>query len=181
MANMCQFFHLCMFLTYISVSGYAPYRSKVWTSPSRVQKKYGVFRLVPTSAGAAPANPKVKTKVKTAPPEVKTGPPKQETKKRALKNRQAQTTSKEQNSEIPMFNVVLIGDEEYDKGFVVQSLSQVMPFVENDKAEQCYLEAQEKGTSIVAVVHEESAEFYVQQLQRCDQMIFATYEPENVE
>ena len=79
-----------------------------------------------------------KQKTKSAPPPPEVAPP--ETKERT------------ENAEVPMWKVILIGDEEYDEGYVVQSIKQVVQDITKQKAEQCYNEASVHGASELIVV-----------------------------
>lgn len=75
--------------------------------------------------------------------------------------------------EVPMYKVILLGDEEYVEAHVV---TQIQKIVGKDKKEASknFREAQATGSSIVCVVCEEHAEFYALQLKRQD--IFVTVE-----
>lgn len=77
----------------------------------------------------------------------------------------ARPRRKTQSDEVPMFKVILLGDEEYEEGHVVTQLQKTAG-LEKQKAQSCFKEAQATGTSIVCVVCEEHAEFYAQQLRR---------------
>ena len=83
---------------------------------------------------------------------------------------------------MPMWNVILLGDEEYDEGYVCQTMLQVLSGgIEKEKAKSCFQEAQQHGSSIAIVVQQEHAEHYVQQFGRCDPIVFSTCEPETPE
>lgn len=77
----------------------------------------------------------------------------------------ARPRRKTQSDEVPMFKVILLGDEEYEEGHVVTQLQKTAG-LEKQKAQHCFKEAQASGTSVVCVVCEEHAEFYAQQLRR---------------
>ena len=86
----------------------------------------------------------------------------------------ARPKRKTQADEIPMYKVILLGDEEYEEGHVVTQLQKVIPKMRKEEAQEKYYEAQNTGSSIVCVVAQEHAEFYAQQLKRQD--IFVTVE-----
>ncbi|KAA8498635.1 ATP-dependent Clp protease adapter protein ClpS [Porphyridium purpureum] len=67
--------------------------------------------------------------------------------------------------EIPMYKVILLGDEEYDEVHVVTQLMKIVQ-LEQIEATRIFGVAQATGSEIVVVVNEELAEFYVQQLKR---------------
>lgn len=52
----------------------------------------------------------------------------------------------------PMWKVILLGDEEYSEGHVVETLTRVIDDMEVVKAEKCFREAQLYGTAIATVV-----------------------------
>lgn len=85
----------------------------------------------------------------------------------------ARPTRKTQADEVPMYKVILLGDEEYEEGHVVTQLQKVCQINKNEAA-RIFAEAQATGSSVVCVVPEEHAEFYVQQLVRND--VFCTLE-----
>ena len=75
--------------------------------------------------------------------------------------------------EVPMYKVILLGDEEYVEAHVVTQLQKTVQ-IQKAEATRIFREAQASGSSIVCVVCEEHAEFYAQQLKRQD--IFVTIE-----
>lgn len=77
------------------------------------------------------------------------------------------------SDEVPMYKVILLGDEEYDESHVVTQLQKIIQ-IDKKEAARCFGEAQATGSSVVCVVCEEHAEFYAQQLKRQD--IFVTIE-----
>lgn len=79
----------------------------------------------------------------------------------------ARPRRKTQADEIPMFKVILLGDEQYVEAHVVTQLQKTVQITKNE-ASRVYAEAQSSGSSIVCVVCEEHAEFYAQQLKRAD-------------
>jgi len=124
---------------------------------------------------AAPAPPVTKTKVETkqksanAPDKIKA--------KEVVALPSRQTESKD----VPMWRVILIGDEEYDEAYVVQTIKQVVVNIERKKCEEIFQEAALHGTAEIVIVPQEHAEHYVQQFHRCDPIVFAACEPENEE
>jgi len=85
----------------------------------------------------------------------------------------ARPRRKTQADEIPMYKVILLGDEEYDEAHVVTQLQKTVQ-LERSHAQRVYHEAQQTGSSVACVVCEEHAEFYAQQLKR--QEIYVTVE-----
>lgn len=80
----------------------------------------------------------------------------------------ARPNRKTQADEIPMYKVILLGDEEYEEGHVTTQLQKVIPKMGKEEAVEKFFEAQQTGSSIVCVVAQEHAEFYAQQLKRQD-------------
>ena len=85
----------------------------------------------------------------------------------------ARPRRKTQADEVPMYKVILLGDEEYDEAHVVTQLQKTVG-LERGQAIKCFHEAQQTGSSVACVVCEEHAEFYALQLRRQD--IFVTVE-----
>lgn len=85
----------------------------------------------------------------------------------------ARPRRKTQADEIPMYKVILLGDEDYAEAHVVTQLQKTVQ-ISKKEATRCFMEAQQTGSSVVCVVCEEHAEFYAQQLKR--QEIFVTIE-----
>lgn len=85
----------------------------------------------------------------------------------------ARPRRKTQADEVPMYKVILLGDEEYVEAHVVTQLQKTVQ-LEKKEATRIFHEAQQTGSSIVCVVCEEHAEFYAQQLKR--QEIFVAVE-----
>lgn len=85
----------------------------------------------------------------------------------------ARPRRKTQADEIPMYKVILLGDEEYVEAHVVTQLQKTVQ-IDKSEATRIFQEAQKTGSSIVCVVCEEHAEFYAQQLRR--QEIFVVVE-----
>mmetsp|Transcript_16406 Transcript_16406/g.38003 ORF Transcript_16406/g.38003 Transcript_16406/m.38003 type:complete len:161 (+) Transcript_16406:106-588(+) len=125
---------------------------------------------------AAPAPPETKIKQKTAPAQVK-----EKAKEKTVELAEPMTRTVTEAAEVPMWKVVLLGDEEYDEAYTIQTIQQVCVDITKQKAEQAFNEAQLYMKSELIVVPQEHAEHFVQQFQRCDPMVFATCEPENGE
>lgn len=85
----------------------------------------------------------------------------------------ARPRRKTQADEVPMYKVILLGDEEYEEAHVVTQLQKIVQ-LEKGEAVRIFHEAQQTGSSIICVVCEEHAEFYAQQLKR--QEVFVTVE-----
>ena len=71
-----------------------------------------------------------------------------------------------------MFNVILLGDEDYTQEHICKALLDVVEDVQIKQAEEIFLEAQKGGQANVCTTSQELAEHYVQQLARKDPMIF---------
>eukprot|EP00871_Galdieria_phlegrea_P001460 jgi/Galph1/2314/GphlegSOOS_G984.1 len=94
-------------------------------------------------------------------------PPKQEEKTDTGSGAaRAKPKRKTQQEYVPLYKVILLGDEEYDEVAVIQSLLKVVPKLEQAEARRIFHEAQSTGESIICVVEKEHAEFYAQQLKR---------------
>lgn len=88
----------------------------------------------------------------------------------------ARPRRKTQADEVPMFKVILLGDESYEETHVVTQLQKTCQLEKGD-ASRVYMEAQSTGSAIICVVCEEHAEFYAQQLRR--QEIFVVVEKDD--
>ena len=71
-----------------------------------------------------------------------------------------------------MFNVILLGDEDYTQEHICKALLDVVEDVQIKQAEEIFLEAQKGGQANVCTTSQELAEHYVQQFARKDSMIF---------
>jgi len=83
--------------------------------------------------------------------------------------------------DVPMWKVILLSDEEYEQDPVCSVLVSVIPGIENDRqAGERYQEAMSTGRSLLVVQPKEQAEFYVEQLARCDpeMIVFSQIEEE---
>lgn len=79
----------------------------------------------------------------------------------------ARPRRKTQADEIPLYKVILLGDEEYVEAHVVTQIQKTVQLGKGE-ATRIFREAQTTGSSIICVVCEEHAEFYAQQLRRQD-------------
>ena len=127
-----------------------------------------------STVALAPAQPKIKIAAKPTPGGG--SPQKQQTKTVQV----APPERKTEDAEVPMWKVVLLGDEEYDEAYVVQTIKQVVVQVTREKCESCFQEAQQHGASEIVVVPQEHAEHFVQQFHRCDPVVYTTCEPEKI-
>lgn len=107
-------------------------------------------------------------RVTAPPPEAET-----ETDKGSAKARPRRKTLAD---EIPMYKVILLGDEGYVESHVVTQLQKTVG-LDKRESSRVFGEAQASGSSVVCVVCEEHAEFYAQQLKRQD--IFAIIEKDD--
>ena len=71
-----------------------------------------------------------------------------------------------------MFNVMLLGDDDYTQEHICTSILDVVEEVQIKQAEEIFLQAQKGGAANVCTTSQEMAEHYVQQLARKDPMIF---------
>ena len=136
-----------------------------------------VQRRASTPVCGATAQPETKTRTKQKTSSGgggggKGGAPKLEVAKPKLKPLEA---------DIPMWKVILLGDDEYEEDPVVAVLKQVIPEIENERqARERYTEAMKSGRSLLVVQPKEQAEFYVEQLARADpqMVVYSTIEEE---
>lgn len=82
----------------------------------------------------------------------------------------------EELEEMPMFKVMLIGDDSYDQEHICKALMDTVEDMDIKRAESAFKVAQEGGLALVAVLAQEPAEFIVEQLTRKEPMIFAELE-----
>lgn len=85
----------------------------------------------------------------------------------------ARPKRKTQSDDLPMYKVILLGDEAYAEAHVVTQLQKIIQ-IDKKEAARVFAEAQSTGSAVACVVCEEHAEFYAQQLLRQD--IFVTVE-----
>ena len=82
------------------------------------------------------------------------------------------------NDDGPQSKLILIGDEEYDKKFVVSEMCEVISEMEQDKADEVFGQAQSEGSAVAGAYPTEHAEHYMQQLRRADPMIYCDIQEE---
>ena len=63
-----------------------------------------------------------------------------------------ETKERTESAEVPMWKVILLGDEEYDESYVVQSIKSVVQGMTREAAEKCYNEASVHGASELIIV-----------------------------
>lgn len=119
-----------------TATGYHASRSALAYSPTRVNAIRGACHGVPHMAMPAPAT-KTKRKVVTKPKVASPGPAKPAQKTNIAKPKR-QTSS----AYIPMWKVLLLGDEEYEEDPVVGVIVEVLPEIPMDEARQKFHEAQ---------------------------------------
>ena len=93
----------------------------------------------------------------------------------------AKPKRKAHTEEVPLYKVILLGDNEYEEGPVCSVLHSVIPEIENlRQATEKYDEAQNTGKALLIVVNKELGEAYVEQLARFDpeMIVYADLEEE---
>ena len=93
----------------------------------------------------------------------------------------AKPKRKTQSEDIPMWKVILLSDNEYEEDPVCSVLTSVIPDITNMRdATERYEEAMKTGRSLLIVQPKEQAEFFVEQLARCDpaMIVYSTIEEE---
>jgi ATP-dependent Clp protease adapter protein ClpS len=81
--------------------------------------------------------------------------------------------------EAPLFKVMLIGDDSYDIGHVMERMCAIMEDMDEDQAKKIFGNAQSMGKAMCGKYPMEHAEMYKEQLLRSEPMIFADIEDEN--
>ncbi|CAM9813791.1 unnamed protein product [Discosporangium mesarthrocarpum] len=109
--------------------------------------------------------------VSIAQPKQQSGQQSEQKAKNATKTKRAVQTD-----DAPMFKVLLIGDEEYNREHVVMAIQDIVPDVDNTKAAEIFDEAQIGGKGMCGIYPEEQAELYVEQFTRCEPLIYADME-----
>mmetsp|Transcript_25486 Transcript_25486/g.78543 ORF Transcript_25486/g.78543 Transcript_25486/m.78543 type:complete len:166 (+) Transcript_25486:182-679(+) len=71
-----------------------------------------------------------------------------------------------------MFNVMLLGDEDYSQEHVCKALLDVVEDIQIKQAEEIFMQAQKGTVANICTTSQELGEHYVQQLARKDPMIF---------
>merc|ERR1719221_1656700 len=127
-------------------------------------------------AGPAPAIAKPKTKIKHA---TYTGSPGNGGGKSSGAAATVTAKPKQITEDMPLWKVILLGDEEYVEEPVCDALVRVIPELANVmQAKERYHEAQQTGKSLLIVAPKEHAELYKEQLIREEPMVFADIEEE---
>lgn len=91
----------------------------------------------------------------------------------------AKPKRKVHTEEVPLYKVILLGDEDYEEDPVCEVLLNIIPDIENlRQASEVYQTAQSTGKALLLVVPQEIAEAYVEQLIRADPMVYAELEQE---
>jgi hypothetical protein len=102
------------------------------------------------SSSSTPVVTKTKTQVKTKEPDVPDQPPPEVEKA-------TKVVLKFDNKPVPMWKLIILGDDEYDKGYAVGCISKVVTVVTRKIAEEKFLEAQKNGSSQLTLVPQVSA------------------------
>ena len=147
-----------------------------WLPPRWSPRRPG-RRAVLCSVGAMPA-PKIgrpKTSVKKSTPIFNEPSPTPETESDAGLTR-PKMKRKTDTEFVPMWKVILIGDEEYEERYVVQVLVKNIPKLDKNEARRIYHEAQTQGEALIIVVAQEHAEFFATMLKRSE--LYVRIEPE---
>lgn len=124
--------------------------------------------------GAAIAKPKIKTDIAT----------KQKTKEKVEVKKKVQagepmSRRKEDFMEAPMYKLMLLGDDAYDIGHVVERMCAIVEDMDEGQAANVFQQAQQEGKAMCGKYPMEHAEMYKEQLIRSDPMIFSDLEEEN--
>jgi ATP-dependent Clp protease adapter protein ClpS len=124
--------------------------------------------------GAAIAKPKIKTDIKT-----KEKVKQKEKIKRKARIDEPKSRRKEEFQDAPLFKVMLLGDDSYDIGHVVDRLCAIIEDLDEGAASTIFQQAQQEGKAMCGKYPMEHAEMYKEQLIRSDPMIFSDIEEEN--
>lgn len=124
--------------------------------------------------GAAIAKPKIKTEIKT-----KEKVKQKQVQKKKARIQEPKSRRKEEFEDAPLFKVMLLGDDSYDGGHVVDRLMAIMEDLDEDAAVNVFQQAQQEGKAMCGKYPMEHAEMYKEQLIRSDPMIFSDLEEEN--
>lgn len=90
-----------------------------------------------------------------------------------------QSRRKEEFEDAPLFKVMLIGDDSYDAGHVIDRLCAIIDDLDEGAAATVFQQAQQEGKAMCGKYPMEHGEMYKEQLIRSDPMIFADLEEEN--
>lgn len=93
--------------------------------------------------------------------------------KKKIKAHDPISRREEEFEDPPMFNLLLLGDDEYDKEHVVKSMCNILDGVDEDQAAKVFQQAQSTGQAMCGQYPLEQAELFKEQLLRSDPMIFA--------
>ncbi|CAM9263950.1 unnamed protein product [Ectocarpus sp. 6 AP-2014] len=107
--------------------------------------------------------------------------PKSESAQETKKKQVTKTKRATETEDAPMFQVLVIGDEEYNREHVVMSIQDIVPDTDNTRAAEIFEEAQEGGKGFCGTYPEEEAELYVEQFTRCEPIIYADMEKEGAQ
>jgi ATP-dependent Clp protease adapter protein ClpS len=127
-----------------------------------------------SGGGAALAKPAVKTSLKT------------ETKVREKVKQESKVHTfdpisrrDEEFQDAPMFKLMLIGDDSYDVGHVIERLCAIVEDMDEDQAATVLKQANAGGKAMCGKYPFERAELFKEQLIRSEPMIFTDMEEEN--
>ena len=119
---------------------------------------------------AGMASPEVETKTTT----------KQETKtrqkvyhKETVKTGEPVSRREEEFEDPPMYTLLLLADDGYDKEHVVLRMCSILEDLDEDRALEVFQQAQSSGKAMAGIYPFEKAELYKEQLIRSTPMIFA--------
>jgi ATP-dependent Clp protease adapter protein ClpS len=116
------------------------------------------------------ASPEVETKTKV----------KQETKtrqktyyKETTRTGDPMSRRDEEFEDPPMYSLMLLGDDGYDKEHVVLRMCSILEDIDEDRALEVFQQAQSRGQAMAGIYPFEKAELYKEQLIRSTPMIYA--------
>ena len=81
--------------------------------------------------------------------------------------------------EAPLYKVMLIGDDAYNSGHVIDRMCAIMEDMDEDEASTFFQQAQARGKAMCGKYPMEHAETYKEQMLRSIPMIFCDIEDEN--
>ena len=96
-----------------------------------------------------------------------------------VKSGEPEQRKKDDFMEAPLYKVMLIGDDAYDSGHVIDRMCAIMEDMDEDQASTVYQQAQARGKAMCGKYPMEHAEMYKEQMLRSDPMIFCDIEDEN--
>ncbi|KAL3916958.1 MAG: hypothetical protein SGILL_004939 [Bacillariaceae sp.] len=127
-----------------------------------------------SGGGAAIAKPAIKTAQK-----VETIQKQKQKQKQQAKTHDPISRRDEEFEEAPMFKLMIIGDDSYDVGHVVERMCAIVEDMDEDQAATVFQQANQEGKAMAGKYPMEIAELYKEQLIRSDPMIFSDLEEEN--